>query len=68
MSLENILGLDKKLGMKFKQLFILLKMGFKLTLKIIYLVRERNEKQFWLNGDELKSCSPLILWKNRSQK
>ena len=46
MSLENILGLDKKLGMKFKQVFILLKMGFKLTLKIIYLVRKEMKNNF----------------------
>ena len=42
MSLENILGLDNKLVMKFKQVFILLKMSFKILLKIIYVVK-RNQ-------------------------
>ena len=43
MSLEKILGLDKKLVMKFKQLFILLKMSFKIPLQIIYLVRKERK-------------------------
>ena len=44
MHLEEILGLDNKLVMKFKQVFILLKMNFKLTLKIIYLARKERKK------------------------
>ena len=50
MSLENILGLDKILVKKFKQLFLLLNMSFKLPLKIIYLVK-KERKTFWLNED-----------------
>ena len=34
MSLDNILGLDKKLVMTFKQVYILLKMSFKLLLSL----------------------------------
>ena len=50
MSLENILRLDKELAIKYKQLFLLLNISFKLPLKIIYLVKKRKEKSFWLNG------------------
>ena len=41
--LRNILGLDKKLVMKFKQVFLLLNVSFKLPLKIIYLVRKNGK-------------------------
>ena len=40
MSLEDTLGLDKKLVMKYKQVFISLKTSFKIPLKIIYLVKK----------------------------
>ena len=40
MCLENILGLEKKLVMEYKQVFLVLKMSFKITLKIIYLVKK----------------------------
>ena len=53
MSLEKILALDKKLVMKYKQVFILLNMSFKLPLKIIYPARK--ERIFFnFNGDGLK--------------
>ena len=54
MSLENILGLDKNLVMKFKQAFILYKMSFKLPLKIIYLVRKERKNHFGWMGMEQK--------------
>ena len=51
-SLENILGLDKKLAMKFKQVFLLLKTSFKLPLKITYLVRKERKNHFgWMGID-----------------
>ena len=40
MSLENILRLDKKLMIKYKQVFLILKTSFKFPLKILYLVKE----------------------------
>ena len=43
MSLENILGLDEKLVMKFKQLFLLLKMSLKPPLKLINLVKSKDK-------------------------
>ena len=54
MSSENTLGLEKKLGMKYKQVLLLLRIGFKLQLEIIYLVRKERKNIFWLNGDGLK--------------
>ena len=41
MSLENSLGLDNKLVIKYKQVFTLLNMSFKLPLKIIYPVKNK---------------------------
>ena len=64
MSLENILGLYKKIVMKFKKIFLLLNMGCKLPLKIIYLAQK---KTFWFNGSGLKNCLLRILWKQISQ-
>ena len=43
MSFENILGLDEMLLMKFKQVFLLLKMIYKLPLKLIYLVKKQRK-------------------------
>ena len=50
MSLENILGLEKKLVLKYKQEFLLLNMRFKLPLKIIYLVKKERKNNFGLMG------------------
>ena len=41
MSLQSNLGLDNNLVMKYKQLFIILKMRFKIRLKIIYFVQNK---------------------------
>ena len=41
MSLEEILGLNKNLLMKFKHIFILLRMSFNLPLKLIYLLKNK---------------------------
>ena len=54
MSLEKILRLDKKLGVKFKQVFLLLNMSFEFPFEIIYLVIKKG-KSFWLNGDGRKN-------------
>ena len=43
MSSENILGLDNKLVMKSKQVFLSLNTSFKLPLKIIYLVKKEKK-------------------------
>ena len=53
MSLESILGLDKKLVMKYKKVFLLLKMSFKIPLKIIYIIKNKG-KSCWLNEGGLK--------------
>ena len=47
MSLENILGLDKGLVIKFKQVFLLLNMSFKLPFKIIYPVKKERKIIFF---------------------
>ena len=54
MCLEVNLGLDKKLMMEYKQLFLILKTSFKIPLKIIYWVYEKEKKLIWLHGDGLK--------------
>ena len=52
MSLEEILELDKKLVMKYKQVFILLNMRFKIPFKIIYAVWKEGENIFgWMGMD-----------------
>ena len=56
MSLENTLGLDKKLVIKFKQLFMLLNMSFTLPLKIICPVRNQGKFYFGcMEMDKTKS-------------
>ena len=52
MYLENILGLGKKLVMKFKESFLLLNMSFKSWLNIIYPVRKELKNIFgWMGMD-----------------
>ena len=43
MSLENILGLDKEVVMKLKQVFLLLKMSFKIPLEKKIFVKRKGK-------------------------
>ena len=54
MSLEDILGLDNMLVVEFKQVFILLKMSFKIPLKLIYPVKKQKKNYFGWMGVDLK--------------
>ena len=46
MSLENVLGLDKKVVMEFKQVVLSLKTSLKIPLQIINFVRKDRENNF----------------------
>ena len=51
MYLEETLGLDKMLVIKFKQELLLLKMSFRISLKMLYLFL--NERILFFNSDGL---------------
>ena len=53
---RKYISVRQELVMKYKQVFLLLKMSFKPPLKIIYLVKNRG-KSFWLDGDKQKTFS-----------
>ena len=57
MSLENVLGLDKKVVMEFKQVVLSLKTSLKIPLQIINFVRKDRENNFgWIEMDKT-NCS-----------
>ena len=68
MSLENSLALDKMLVVKFKQVFLILKMSFKLPLKLIYLVKKQRKKLFWLNRCVLEKLLAMTHMKKPTKK
>ena len=51
--LRKYFRVRKKLVMKYKKAFLLLKMSFKLPLRKLNIVRKGKEKSFWLKGDGL---------------
>ena len=54
----------KSLMMKYKEVFIILKMRFKFPLKKMYWKEEKKGKSFWLHADGLK----LFLTMNPMEK
>ena len=68
MCLEVDLMLDKKLMMEYKQVFLILKKSFKIPLKIIYGVKGKREKSFWLHGDGLKELRTMNPMENHKKK
>ena len=57
MSLENILGLDKMLVMKFKQVFIFIEDELQTSIESNIYCKRIKEKSFWFNEDGLKNDS-----------
>ena len=69
--LEVKLWLEKKLMMKFKELFLLLKTSFKVSSKNIYRKEAKKEKSHWLHADGLKlllTMNPMGKLKNTMNK